>query len=182
MPIPMLNQRFLLSAFILLLISVLLLTFTPTPSSAKGPKNKEFGFGITLGEPTGLGVKYWMDRETALVGVIGGSFFGSPHIGADYLWHFDAFNSSIVKMYAGPGLVLGFGSRSSGVVFYKNRGRGFYYRDSDSFGMAVRMMFGLNIIPRRAPLEFFLEVGPLVGVVPDFGAAFTGALGARFYP
>ena len=42
-------------------------------------------------------------------------------------------------------------------------------------------MFGLNIIPKRTPLEFFLEVGPLIGLYP-FGVAVDIAAGVRFYP
>jgi hypothetical protein len=43
-------------------------------------------------------------------------------------------------------------------------------------------MFGLNVIPRRTPLEFFLEVGPLIGITPAFGVAVDWAIGVRFYP
>lgn len=150
--------------------------------AAQGPKGKEFGFGIILGDPLGGTVKYWLNKENALTGSIGASYFGAPRLQVDYLWHFDAFSSSVVKMYAGPGLGLGFGREGSG-IWYKGKRGNFYYRDADDdLGIAVRAVFGLNVIPKKTPLEIFAEVGPNVGLVPGFGVAIDAAVGVRFYP
>lgn len=147
---------------------------------AQGPKGKEFGFGLILGEPTGLTIKYWVNRENALTANLGASYFGSPRIGIDYLWHFDVFKSNIVKMYAGPGLVLGIGEGKG--FWYKEKNGKFYVRSSGETGIALRGMFGLNVVPRNTPLEIFLELGPLVGISPTSGSAIDAALGIRFYP
>ena len=40
----------------------------------------------------------------------------------------------------------------------------------------------LFIIPQSIPFEFFMEMGPLVGVAPEVGAAFDFGIGFRFYP
>src|SRR5579872_1137096 len=85
------------------------LLFIPSLLRAQGPEGKSFGFGLILGEPLGGTVKFWTSYDNAFVGDIGASYFGSPRIQADYLWHFDPFHSHIVKMYAGPGLAIGFG-------------------------------------------------------------------------
>jgi hypothetical protein len=154
------------------------------PSYAQGPQGRDFGFGIVLGEPLGGTVKLWTAHDQAFVGTIGASYFGSPRIGADYLWHFEAFHSNVVKMYAGPGLALGVGSGSY-YWYYGRHGRYgevFYYREPGSTGIAMRVVLGLNIIPRRTPMEIFLEAGPLIGIAPAFGAAFDLAAGIRFYP
>jgi len=98
----------------------------------------------------------------------------------DYLWHFNAFNSQVVSLYAGPGVVLGFGS--SGGWFYNNHGNYFYVRSDNKPGFGVRGLFGLNIIPRRTPLEIFGELGVLVGIIPGFGSNLDAAIGVRFYP
>ena len=82
-------------------------------ASAQGPEGKSFGFGLILGNILGGTVKGWVSPENALVADIGQSYFGSPRIQADYLWHFDAFHSRIVKMYAGPGLAIGFGNENA---------------------------------------------------------------------
>lgn len=151
-------------------------------SSAQGPKGKEFGFGIILGDPLGLTGKYWVSNENAMVFDFGASYFGSPRIQFDYLWHLDVFRSQIVKLYAGPGLGLGFGRPGYSVWYVDNRGRErWYYRD-DGLGVAVRVIVGVNFIPRATPLEIFLELGPNIGVIPGFGAALDAAVGIRFYP
>ncbi len=164
--------------FILVVFS--LIAFNNFEAQYKHP-GKNFGFGIIIGEPTGATIKYWFDNDNALAASIGASYFGSPRIGVDYLWHFDAFNSRIVNLYAGPGGVIGFGTGNNGYWYSDNKGR-FYYRSSSNAGLAIRGVFGLNVVPQRTPLEFFLEFGTLVGLVPNFGSAIDLALGVRFYP
>lgn len=160
--------------------NVLIMLFLLTQASqAQIGRGKNFGFGIILGEPTGATLKYWTSRDNALAFSIGGSYFGSPRIGADYLWHFDAFRSRIVELYAGPGAAIGIGEGGGG--WYKGEKGRFYYRD-DGAGLAIRGVFGVNVIPERTPLEIFFEFGALIGIAPDFGSAIDVALGVRFYP
>ncbi|MGE5400972.1 MAG: hypothetical protein ACM3S2_11260 [Ignavibacteriales bacterium] len=168
-------KQLILVLFILFLFSVNEMSY------AQGPKRKNFGFGIILGDPTGGTIKYWFNRENALAASLGGSYFGSPRLGVDYLWHFDAFQSSVAALYAGFGGVLGFGTGGSGLWYKGEKGK-FYYRSGSDAGLGIRGVFGLNIIPERTPLEIFLEVGALVGLAPDFGSAIDLALGMRFYP
>lgn len=160
----------------------LLLCMSAPLLHAQGPNGNSFGFGIILGEPLGGTVKIWTAPDQAVAASIGGnSYFGSLRLGADYLWHFDVFRSQIVKMYAGPGLVLGFGQGRE--YFFYRRGRDYFYvRNEGDAGIAARMIVGLNIIPRRSPVEIFLELGPLIGISPFFGVALDVAAGIRFYP
>lgn len=145
-----------------------------------GPRGKNFGFGIILGDPTGATIKYWFNSEGALTASIGASYFGSPRVDVDYLWHFDAFESRIVRLYAGVGGALGF-ANGNGFLYKEDRGR-FYYRGDNNVGLGIRGLFGLNVVPNRTPLEIFFEFGALVGVAPEFGSAVDLALGVRFYP
>lgn len=146
---------------------------------AQSPGGKSFGFGIILGEPTGGTLKFITSYENAFVVDIGTSYYGSPRINVDYLWHFDAFNSNIALLYAGPGGVIGIGEGRG--FWYKDKNDRFY-RESNNVGIGMRGIFGINVIPERTPLEFFLEFGVLVGFVPDFGSGVDAALGMRFYP
>lgn len=169
----------------LVFITLLFLTVFGN-ASAQGPGGKDFGFGLIIGEPTGGTIKYWLNNENALVADIGYSYFGAPRIDIDYLWHFPAFRSTVVKLYAAFGAAVGFGSGYYGVFYshkFKDDERRFYYRSyyGTDIGFGIRAMFGLNIIPKRTPLEFFLEVGPLIGLYP-FGVAVDAAIGVRFYP
>ncbi|RPI66894.1 MAG: hypothetical protein EHM43_10530, partial [Ignavibacteriae bacterium] len=140
-----------------------------TAASAQGPKGKDFGFGIILGEPLGLTAKMWTSNENAWQAHVGASYFGAPRIQADYLWHLNVFKSQIVKLIAGPGLGIGFGHEGSG-FWYKDKGQKYWYnREDTSFGFGVRVITGINIIPRATPIEIFLELGPMIGIYPDFG-------------
>lgn len=141
---------------------------------AQSPGGKDYGFGVMLGDPSGLTLKYWQTQVNAYVFDIGTSYFGNPRLNADYLWHFDAFNSSFANLYAGPGVALGFG-KSGG--FWNNN-----FRSNKNAALGVRGVFGVDILPRQTPLEVFVEVGVLVGLTPDFGSGLDGAIGIRYYP
>jgi hypothetical protein len=150
----------------------------PLISHAQGPEGKDFGFGLILGQPLGGTIKYWTNPTNALVADIGSSYFGALRLQVDYLWHFNPFQSTIVKMYAGPGLALGFGAGHE--VFFDRHGHEFVTTDNGT-GVGIRAIFGLNVIPRRTPLEMFLEVGPLIGITPT-GVGLDLGVGIRFYP
>ena len=156
----------------------LLVLFLGTSSirAQYAPENKKFGFGIIIGDPTGGTAKLWLNHENALAFSLGSSFFGSPRIGVDYLWHFNAFETDILNLYAGPGGVIGIGEGDG--FWHKNK----FIRTNNKLGLAARGIFGLDVIPRRTPLEIFVEMGVLLAIVPDFESAFDAALGLRFYP
>ncbi len=161
-------------------ILILLLFVSNQMSLALGPKGKTFGLGIVFGDPTGATLKFWTNRENAFVFGIGSSYFGGVRINGDYLWHFDAFNSPIVGLYAGPGMVVGIGEGHS-YLYEKNRGK-FYFRKGSDGGVGARGVLGVNIIPKRTPLELFFELGVLIGIAPNFGTGIDAGIGIRFYP
>jgi hypothetical protein len=144
---------------------------------ATATAQKGTGFGIILGDPTGLTLKHWVSRDQAIAASLGGSYYGAPRIGLDYLWHFNAFRSSIVLLYGDAGLAIGFGK---GVRWWGDRAYKYYDRNDARIG--VRGMVGLNVLPRGVPLEFFLELGPLLTIAPGFASTVDVALGMRFYP
>ncbi len=161
-----------------LLIAVFLVLSVPQLKSF-APRNKSFGFGIMVGEPTALTIKIWTSKENALVFSLGNSYFGSLRIGADYLWHFNSFNSNIVNLYAGPGVAIGIGE--SGGWWYHDKNR-YWYKGRDEISGGVRGVFGINIVPKRSPIEIFGEIGVMVGMLPSTHANLEGAIGIRFYP
>ena len=159
-----------------LLLVLCLTIFWGSNIFAQQPNGKMVGFGIMVGDPTGITAKFWTNDINAVDVDLGASYFGSPRINVDYLWHFDTFDSRLGNLYAGIGGAVGFG-----------KGNGFYYKDkyirtSGNAGLGARGVFGVDIVPRRTPLEIFLEFGVLVAVVPDFGSSADVALGMRFYP
>lgn len=156
--------------------------FIPARQSvAQGPEGRTFGFGLILGNPTGGTIKYWTAADQALVASIGGDYFGSTRLNVDYHWHFNAFRSSVVKLYAGPGIAFGFGSGDDYLWYHK--GKDYYFiRDNGGTGIGGRILLGLNVIPRNSPIELFVEAGPLIGISPAFGSSFDAAVGIRIYP
>src|SRR5258708_36092735 len=128
----------------------------------------DFGFGLILIEPLGATVKYWTAPNQAIDADIGESYFGLPRVDVDYLWHFNSFNSHVLLLYGGIGAAFGFGSSGYYDLYYSRdfEGHPFYYRAyyNSTFGFGIRMLFGLDIIPKRVPFEFFAQVGPLIGI------------------
>ena len=153
-------------------------------SFSQGPKGRSFGFGFSLGEPTAVTLRFWESKMNSWDAAIGVSHLGNPQIHADYLWHFpDAINSRVVSLYAGVGGLVGLGDRG---YFVWNKGRKYdkdhWWYDDGKLLVAAKGVFGLDIIPRNSPLEIFLELNPVLGVVPGFGFDFQAAVGIRFYP
>lgn len=169
------------------IIFIPLLTMVlPDSASAQGPMGRDFGIGFSVGEPTAVSARFWISRANSWDLALGSSAVGNPHIHADYLWHFnDAFNSRIFTLYAGVGGILGFGDKDNGVFirFKKGKDKGrWYYSDDSDMAIAAKGVFGLNVIPRNTPLDIFLELNPVLGIVPGFGFDIQPALGIRFYP
>jgi hypothetical protein len=165
---------------LLIIVTTVLVVGSSNIFSQSIGRGDNLGFGIIIGDPTGLTLKYYVESREALVFDLGASYFGSPRISADYIWHFNAFESDVASLYAGPGAVIGFGESRG--FWYNDRGDKFYIRDKGDVGLGVRGIFGVNFIPRRTPLEFFLELGVLLGLAPDFGSGVDAAIGMRFYP
>lgn len=167
------------------MFSLLFLVLT-LPVFAQGPMGKSFGVGFSVGDPTAVSFRFWTSKENSWDAALGASYLGNPHLHGDYLWHFnDAFNSRIVSLYAGIGVALGFGDKEDGWVlvrYKKGRDHWFYSDRDDDLVVAAKGTFGLNIIPRNTPLDFFLELNPILGIAPGFGFDIMPALGVRFYP
>ena len=160
------------------LLAIIILCIAVTESWANPPLGRSFGLGIMLGEPTGLTAKLWTSNTTAFAFSLGNSYFGNIRFGVDYLWHLNAFNSNIVDLYAGLGAAVGIGP--NGGWWYSNKGR-VWYRSDDEIGIGVRGLLGLNVIPRNTPLEFFGELGLMLGFLPGTFTNFEGAIGLRYY-
>lgn len=144
----------------LTIVSILLLL----TATAKA-QNKEFGIGIILGEPTGISVKKWLGDHSAIDGAIAWSFGGvnSFHLHADYLFHnFNLFDveSGQLPLYYGAGL---------------------RFRTEPEATLGVRFSVGICYILEKAPLDIFLELGPVLNLIPDMEFWLTGSIGARFY-
>ncbi|HSD63677.1 MAG TPA: hypothetical protein VLB50_07755 [Ignavibacteriaceae bacterium] len=160
--------------FVLIILVMVTCKFSQAQSFS--PYGKQFGFGIMVGDPLGATLKFWTHDSHAFVVDVGASYFGSPRIGVDYLWHFNAFKSRIANLYAGPGGAIGVGEGNG--FWYK----GHYVRASGTVGIGARGVVGVNLVPEDTPIEVFFELGVLLALAPDFDSGIDVGLGIRFYP
>lgn len=156
-----------------LLISVILV--------ARGSfaQDRGIGFGVIIGEPTGLSAKVWTSGEHALdFGVgwsIGSNWIGTLHdhdergrrlhFHVDHLWH--AF-SAIHSNQRWP-LYYGIGARV-------NTGAGY------DASLAIRGAIGVVWLPFDTVADFFAEVAPSFQLLPVSRLGLDAGLGVRYYP
>jgi hypothetical protein len=150
-------------------------------SAIAQPQPKGFGFGLILGEPTGLTLKGSLGGNNSWDAAIGASWFGRLRIHADYLWSANVFNSRTAGMYFGLGAALGFG-RGRGILYRGKGNEWYYYEDDNAVAIGVRGSAGLNFMPFSAPVEIFGELAPIIGLSPVTGLGWDAALGIRYYP
>ena len=158
--------------FILILICISLL------SKESIAQKRSFGFGVILGEPSGVSAKMWTSGTTAFdfgvgwslggdrIGGYDGYYDGSSriHLHFDYLLH---------QFYA-------VGSTGEFPIYYGIGGRfntgGGYYNS-----LAVRLVVGLAWMPQEIPIDLFIEFVPSLQLTSKPGFALDSALGARYY-
>ena len=128
-------------------------------------QTRGFGLGLIIGEPTGISGKYWVSRENAVDGAIAWSFRreGRFHIHADYLDHFpDAIHST--ERFP---LYIGIGARIAG-----GHGEGL---------LGIRFVGGIAFWPRKIPLDVFLELSPILDLIPATELSANIGLGVRYF-
>jgi hypothetical protein len=137
---------------------------------ASGPAGR-FGAGITLGEPIGASLKYWLCDTLAVDGAIGASFNHSGdhdssfYLHSDLLWHnFDVFNVSKGRLpvYFGVGGLVRF-------------------RDNEDNQVGIRIPVGVSYMFEDVPLDVFVEIAPAIDVAPGVRGEVTGGVGVRFW-
>ncbi len=146
----------------LLTIIFLVALFLPLAVFAK---EKSFGLGIILGEPTGVSLKKWTGSSTAIDGAAAWSFTGggSLHIHVDYLIH----NSSLFDVKKGK------------LLFYY--GPGGRLKTEAEVRVGFRIPVGLSYEIEDTPLDVFLEIAPTLDLVPNTQFWITGGVGIRYF-
>lgn len=132
---------------------------------ARGPAI--LGGGLIFGEPTGFSIKLWFP-ETGL-GFDAAAAWSFREDRTLYLHANALYHLALIETQAGRYLVpfVGLGVTNS-------------YGDDTRIGLRVPV--GLSILPfPQLPLEFFAEMAPGVGILPDTSPDFGAGIGARFY-
>jgi hypothetical protein len=126
-----------------------------------------FGAGPLLGEPMGVGVKFWLSQKTAIDGGAGWSFWDPAgfQLHGDFLFHkFDLFH---VEKGDLP-LYFGVGGRVKFVEHGDNRA-------------GIRGPVGMSYLFPDSRWELFAEVAPILDLAPSTRLECNGGVGLRYY-
>ncbi len=128
-------------------------------------QEKRFGLGIIFGEPTGFSGKAMLSERNAIDAGVAWSFRsnGRFHLHADYLWQFP----HTIKAPEQFTLFAGIGGRLAA-----GKGDGIF---------GIRIVGGVAWLPRNSPLEIFLEVAPILDMIPATELSANGGVGVRFF-
>jgi hypothetical protein len=168
----------LFSVIALFAVSIAALEMPAAADAFDRPATKSDGVGFILGQPTGFTGKFWLAPNQAIDAGFAWSLDSFILIYGDYLLHFHgAFGTSNeflrrLEPYAGLGAVLFIQETPNGKYFTSN---------GDSTGFGVRIPLGAEWLMRTAPLGFFAEIVPGIGLVPSSFAFVQGGIGARYY-
>lgn len=129
-------------------------------------QKSQLSAGLIFGEPVGIIVKQHLNKTEAIQGILGYSVTrrnSQACIYFDYLWHnYNAVNSKeYLPLYYGVGLRYLFLSQAK-----------------DNIGLHT--LIGIIWVPKKFPMEFFVETGPLIVAYPSFGFDFGAGAGLRF--
>lgn len=150
-------------------LAIILLSALAGMSFAQaGRTGGNIGLGIIFGEPTGVSFKYWTSQTIAFDAAAAWSFAdgSSLQIHGDLLFHsFDLFRVERGRM----ALFYGFGGRLK-------------TRDTDGKArLSFRVPIGISYEFERAPVELFVEIAPMLDLVPKTAGAIGGGIGFRYY-
>ena len=134
-------------------------------SSTGFAQDKNLGVGIIFGNPTGLSIKNWMGKTTALQGALAWNFEGKGNLSltGDYLWH----NYSLISVSKGR-LPVYYGIGADAVF-------------SDDFVLGVRGVVGLDYMFSGTPIDIFAEVVPTFYLIPGTAFKFHFGIGVRYF-
>lgn len=128
-------------------------------------QDEGFGLGIIVGEPTGISWKMWTGSRSAFDGAIAWSFEkkAAVHLHGDLLWH----NFGPVEADKGE------------FNFYYGLGGRIKFEEKSKVGMRVPL--GLGYLFGSAPMDFFMEIVPILDLAPETDFGMNAAIGVRYF-
>lgn len=142
--------------------SLLAIVILSVLSSSLSAQNRGLGLGLVLGSPTGFSAKYWTTRDEAMqfgIGWVAMRKDNGTAISFDYIWHsFDTIRAS--ERFP---LFYGFGAQMVGSY------------------LGIRGVFGLGWHSRKAPVDVFIQVVPIIQLTDNSGFYLDAAIGVRYF-
>lgn len=142
-------------------------------------QDRGLGLGIIVGEPTGISLKKWSGTSTAVDGALAWSFEGENffQVHGDYLSH----NFTLIKVEKGKlPFYYGLGGRIKFVDGDNERGTR-RDKDGDKTRIGVRIPLGLAYLFEKTTLDLFLEVVPILDLIPKTDFKLNAAVGVRYF-
>jgi len=142
---------------------MIIMLITSVLFSSTGPGH--FELGLVLGEPTGISMKMWFDRNTAIDGAVSWSLRDKNkdlYLHADYLMHsYGLINDSsgLLPLYYGIG----------GRIVLANE-----------TALGARVPVGISWLFNGAPLDLFVEIAAVLNILPDTDFELNGGIGIRY--
>ncbi len=147
------------------LLALLVITGFLAVSAEAQNTQRNKGLGAIIGDPTGVSLAYWTSNSQAFSAGAAWHFVQNPslHLHVDYLFYrFDIIEPNVGSM---P-LYFGVGGRIR-------------FENDDQFG--VRFPLGIAYHFQDDPLEIFLEVVPVLDLIPGTGFSGNSGIGIRYY-
>lgn len=133
---------------------------------------QNLGLGVIVGSPTGLSLKYLLAKQSAFAAHAGWSFFDDPgvHLTGDYQYLFPM----VIKTAEGSSI--------SDLTPYLAAGGRFRFKkvdDENKFHLGLRVGGGVEYLISK--FGFFLELVPVVDLIPSTDFDLEGGIGFLFY-
>ncbi|MCH8569149.1 MAG: DUF3996 domain-containing protein [Balneolales bacterium] len=149
------------------ILFMLVFMAAPQQAEAQNRGNNNFGIGVILGEPTGLSPKIWTSNTSAFAAGLAWSFSGSNHLHLHVDYQLHNFNFITVEK-GNMGIYYGIGTR-------------FQIRENSDDKIGIRFPLGLNYFFANDPVELFIEVAPILDLMPGTDFSANGGFGIRYY-
>lgn len=136
-----------------------------------------FGLGIALGDPTGISMEWRPDSNRALHAAVGWNApHDSVHAHVDGQWTLVHLRAAGAPNLDFP-FFLGVGGR------FDSRGdHGWGWDDDrDDASLGVGIPVGIGLVSSSAPFDVFIEVAPVLGLVPSTYVWIDATLAGHFY-
>ena len=137
-------------------------------------QTSSFGLGLTIGEPTGISAKLMQGNQNSSINLAAAWSVGPNdhlYLKGDYVW----YNNSILNADPENGrLPVYYGLGAMAVLVDDENG------DGDSI-LGVRIPFGIDYFSDEIPFDFFLEIVPVIELLPSTDFSLSGGIGFHYF-
>jgi len=155
-------------------VLMLLMVLYAFPAHLWAERSGDQGYGLMVGNPTGLSAKVWLNEEWGLDGAVGIAR-GEFDVHMTLLFHQFTWHQKWENKEAWIGRLVSKGS----FPFYVGVGPRLLFEDDEEWG--IRFPLGLSFLPFESNWEVFGEFAPVIRLTPDTGFNGDFALGVRYY-